>query len=88
MLGEIGQGYKYAIGMLNGGRIGIGAQMLGLAQGCFDATIPYTLERKQFGKPIFDFQVTFEGRLIAKYIRSQLYDLCYFYRECNIRLHE
>ena len=59
MLGQVGQGYKYAIGMLNGGRIGIGAQMLGLAQGCFDATVPYTLERKQFGQPIFDFQVIF-----------------------------
>ena len=57
ILGELGQGYKYAISMLNEGRIGIGAQMLGLAQGCFDATIPYTLQRKQFGKKIFDFQV-------------------------------
>lgn len=56
ILGELGQGYKYAAGFLNEGRIGIGAQMIGLAQGCFDATIPYTLERKQFGKPIFDFQ--------------------------------
>lgn len=56
ILGEYGQGYKYAAGFLNEGRIGIGAQMLGLAQGCFDATIPYTLERKQFGQPIFDFQ--------------------------------
>lgn len=56
ILGELGQGYKYAIGMLNEGRIGIGAQMVGLAQGCLDATVPYTLERTQFGKPIFDFQ--------------------------------
>jgi short/branched chain acyl-CoA dehydrogenase len=43
--------------MLNEGRIGIGAQMLGLAQGCFNATIPYTQQRQQFGKRIFDFQV-------------------------------
>ncbi|XP_064024393.1 short/branched chain specific acyl-CoA dehydrogenase, mitochondrial isoform X5 [Pogoniulus pusillus] len=57
ILGEVGQGYKYAIGMLNTGRIGIAAQMLGLAQGCFDRTIPYTKERVQFGKSIFDFQV-------------------------------
>ena len=57
VLGEIGKGYKYAIEVLNEGRIGIGAQMIGLAQGCFDATLPYTLERKQFGKRIFDFQV-------------------------------
>lgn len=57
ILGHVGQGYKYAISMLNEGRIGIGAQMVGLAQGCFDATIPYTLQRVQFGKRIFDFQV-------------------------------
>ncbi|XP_060749559.1 short/branched chain specific acyl-CoA dehydrogenase, mitochondrial isoform X1 [Tachysurus vachellii] len=56
ILGEVGQGYKYAIGMLNEGRIGIAAQMLGLAQGCFDHTVPYTKQRVQFGKPIFSFQ--------------------------------
>ncbi|PNF14133.1 Short/branched chain specific acyl-CoA dehydrogenase, mitochondrial [Cryptotermes secundus] len=56
ILGELGKGYKYAAGFLNGSRIGIGAQMVGIAQGCFDATIPYTLERKQFGKKIFSFQ--------------------------------
>ncbi|XP_065338201.1 short/branched chain specific acyl-CoA dehydrogenase, mitochondrial-like [Cloeon dipterum] len=56
ILGEFGKGYRYAAGMLNEGRIGIGAQMVGLAQGCFDATIPYTLERKQFKQPIYDFQ--------------------------------
>ncbi|KAF4084728.1 hypothetical protein AMELA_G00109250 [Ameiurus melas] len=56
VLGEVGQGYKYAIGMLNEGRIGIAAQMLGLAQGCFDHTVPYTKQRVQFGKRIFDFQ--------------------------------
>lgn len=56
VLGQIGHGYKYAAAYLNEGRIGIGAQMLGIAQGCFDATIPYLLERKQFGKEIFDFQ--------------------------------
>ncbi|NXO02757.1 ACDSB protein, partial [Rhinopomastus cyanomelas] len=56
ILGQVGQGYKYAIGMLNTGRIGIAAQMLGLAQGCFDCTIPYTKERVQFGKSVFDFQ--------------------------------
>lgn len=38
------------------GRIGIGAQMLGIAQGCYDATIPYLLERKQFGQAVYDFQ--------------------------------
>lgn len=57
VLGEIGQGYKIAAGFLNEGRIGIASQMVGLAQGCFDATIPYTLERKQFGQPVYKFQV-------------------------------
>jgi len=56
LLGEFGHGYKYAAGFLNEGRIGIGAQMIGLAQGCFDATIPYLMERKQFGSEIYNFQ--------------------------------
>ncbi|XP_008068788.1 short/branched chain specific acyl-CoA dehydrogenase, mitochondrial [Carlito syrichta] len=56
ILGQIGHGYKYAIGSLNEGRIGIAAQMLGVAQGCFDYTIPYIKERIQFGQRIFDFQ--------------------------------
>ncbi|KAF2893311.1 hypothetical protein ILUMI_12867 [Ignelater luminosus] len=56
ILGEFGHGYKYAAGFLNEGRVGIAAQMLGLAQGCFDATIPYTMERTQFGQPVFNFQ--------------------------------
>ncbi|XP_046739468.1 short/branched chain specific acyl-CoA dehydrogenase, mitochondrial [Diprion similis] len=56
LLGEFGHGYKYAAGFLNEGRVGIGAQMIGMAQGSLDATIPYTLERKQFGKDIFSFQ--------------------------------
>ncbi|XP_056089752.1 short/branched chain specific acyl-CoA dehydrogenase, mitochondrial isoform X3 [Rhinichthys klamathensis goyatoka] len=77
VLGKVGHGYKYAIGMLNEGRIGIAAQvcecvcvcvcvcrshgshvfqMLGLAQGCFDHAVPYTRQRVQFGKRVFDFQ--------------------------------
>ncbi|CAP31581.2 Protein CBG12633 [Caenorhabditis briggsae] len=48
--------YKYAIECLNAGRIGIGAQMLGLAQGCFDQTIPYLQQREQFGQRLIDFQ--------------------------------
>ncbi|MGE0042607.1 MAG: acyl-CoA dehydrogenase [Vicinamibacterales bacterium] len=56
MLGELGKGYKVAIETLNEGRIGIGAQMLGLAQGALDHTIKYVKERKQFGKAIGDFQ--------------------------------
>lgn len=59
ILGVKGHGYKYAAGFLNEGRVGIAAQMLGCAQGCFDATIPYTLERKQFGQSVASFQVSF-----------------------------
>ncbi|KAJ7325284.1 hypothetical protein JRQ81_018304 [Phrynocephalus forsythii] len=56
IMGQFGQGYKCAIEMLNVGRIGIAAQMLGLAQGCFDHTLPYLKQRHQFGKSIFEFQ--------------------------------
>jgi alkylation response protein AidB-like acyl-CoA dehydrogenase len=56
VLGEVGKGYKVAIETLNEGRIGIGAQMIGLAQGALDHAIAYTRERKQFGKPIAEFQ--------------------------------
>jgi alkylation response protein AidB-like acyl-CoA dehydrogenase len=56
VLGEVGKGYKVAIETLNEGRIGIGAQMIGLAQGALDHSIKYTKERKQFGKAIADFQ--------------------------------
>eukprot|EP00924_Labyrinthula_sp_SR-Ha-C_P012692 snap_masked-scaffold_67-processed-gene-0.48-mRNA-1 protein AED:0.01 eAED:0.01 QI:0/0/0/1/1/1/2/0/398 len=56
ILGEVGKGYKYAIETLNEGRIGIAAQMLGIAQGAFDATLPYLGERQQFGKSIGKFQ--------------------------------
>lgn len=57
VVGEVGDGYKYAIGILNEGRIGIGAQMVGLAQGAFESTMPYMWQRKQFGQKIGDFQV-------------------------------
>jgi alkylation response protein AidB-like acyl-CoA dehydrogenase len=56
VLGPVGQGYKIAINTLNGGRVGIGAQMIGVAQGALNATIKYLNERKQFGKPLADFQ--------------------------------
>ncbi len=56
VLGEVGRGYKVAIETLNEGRIGIGAQMIGLAQGALDHAVAYTKERKQFGKAIADFQ--------------------------------
>ena len=56
VLGEVGKGYKIAIETLNEGRVGIGAQMVGLAQGALDHTIKYVKERTQFGKSIADFQ--------------------------------
>jgi len=56
VLGEIGRGYKVAIETLNVGRIGIGAQMVGVARGALDATRRYVMERQQFGKPIGTFQ--------------------------------
>jgi short-chain 2-methylacyl-CoA dehydrogenase len=56
VMGEVGQGYKIAIETLNEGRIAIGAQMIGLARGALDAAIAYARERKQFGKPISEFQ--------------------------------
>jgi alkylation response protein AidB-like acyl-CoA dehydrogenase len=56
VLGEVGKGYRTAIETLNEGRIGIGAQMVGLAQGALDHAVRYTQERKQFGKAIADFQ--------------------------------
>ena len=57
VLGDVGRGYRTAIETLNEGRIGIGAQMVGLAQGALDHAIRYTTERKQFGKAIAEFQV-------------------------------
>lgn len=56
ILGDVGNGYKVAIETLNEGRIGIGAQMIGIAQGAFDAAVAYAQERKQFGKSISSFQ--------------------------------
>jgi alkylation response protein AidB-like acyl-CoA dehydrogenase len=56
VLGEVGKGYKVAIETLNEGRIGIGAQMIGLARGALDHTVKYVKEREQFGKPIASFQ--------------------------------
>ncbi|MEO7366703.1 MAG: acyl-CoA dehydrogenase [Gemmatimonadaceae bacterium] len=56
VLGPVGQGYKIAIETLNEGRIGIGAQMIGVAQGALTAAISYLNERKQFGKSLSEFQ--------------------------------
>ena len=56
VMGDVGKGYKIAIETLNEGRIAIGAQMIGLARGALDHAVAYARERKQFGKPIGDFQ--------------------------------
>jgi alkylation response protein AidB-like acyl-CoA dehydrogenase len=56
VLGDVGKGYKTAIETLNEGRIGIGAQMIGIGQGALDATVKYVQEREQFGRRIGDFQ--------------------------------
>jgi alkylation response protein AidB-like acyl-CoA dehydrogenase len=56
VLGEVGRGYKTAIETLNEGRIGIGAQMIGIGQGALDATVRYVQEREQFGRSISSFQ--------------------------------
>lgn len=58
LLGKLGGGFKIAMMTLDGGRIGIAAQALGIAQGAMDETVKYTQERKQFGKPISAFQNT------------------------------
>ena len=71
VLGDIGHGYKVAIETLNEGRIGIGAQMLGLARGAFDHTVRYVQERQQFGRTISSFQaVQFELAEIATEIEA------------------
>ena len=56
VLGPVGQGYKIAIDTLNGGRVGIGAQMIGVSQGALQAAVEYVKDRRQFGKPIAEFQ--------------------------------
>ncbi|HEX4468944.1 MAG TPA: acyl-CoA dehydrogenase family protein [Gemmatimonadaceae bacterium] len=56
VLGPVGQGYKIAIDTLNGGRVGIGAQMIGVAQGALRAALDFVKERRQFGKTVAEFQ--------------------------------
>jgi alkylation response protein AidB-like acyl-CoA dehydrogenase len=56
VLGEVGRGYKVSIETLNEGRIGIGAQMIGIARGALDAALRYTSEREQFGRAVNEFQ--------------------------------
>jgi alkylation response protein AidB-like acyl-CoA dehydrogenase len=77
VLGEVGMGYKVAIETLNEGRIGIGAQMVGLAQGALDHTLRYVQEREQFGKAISEFQgVQFQLAEMATEIEAARL-LCY-----------
>src|SRR5579864_7367962 len=71
VLGELGKGYKIAIETLNEGRIAISAQMAGLAQGALDHSIAYAKQRRQFGKPIADFQgVQFELAQMATEVEA------------------
>ena len=56
VVGRVGEGYKYAIGILNEGRVGIAAQMVGIAQGAFDLGYRYAMQRKQFGSVVGEFQ--------------------------------
>jgi len=71
VLGEVGKGYKIAIETLNEGRIAIGAQMAGLAQGALDHSIAYAKQRQQFGKPIAEFQgVQFELAQMATEVEA------------------
>src|SRR5271169_2246438 len=66
VMGEVGKGYKIAIETLNEGRIAIGAQMIGLARGALEHAVAYAKERKQFGKPIAEFQgVQFQLAVMA-----------------------
>jgi short-chain 2-methylacyl-CoA dehydrogenase len=71
VMGEVGQGYKIAIETLNEGRIAIGAQMIGLARGALEHAVSYARERKQFGKPIGEFQgVQFELARMATEVEA------------------
>ncbi len=71
LLGQEGQGFKVAMKTLDGGRIGIAAQALGLAQGALDASLAYTKEREQFNKPIASFQgVSFQLADMATQIEA------------------
>lgn len=71
VIGEVGKGYKIAIETLNEGRIGIAAQMIGLAQGALDNAIKYMTEREQFGRPIAHFQgVQFQFAQLATEIEA------------------
>jgi alkylation response protein AidB-like acyl-CoA dehydrogenase len=87
VLGDVGMGYKYCINILNEGRIGIGAQQVGIAKGCFDIAMPYLNERTQFGTVIGDFQgMQHQYAMIATEIHAaetMLYNACRL-KEANL----
>lgn len=71
LIGEEGRGYKIAIEILNEGRVGIGAQMVGLAQGAYERAVQYAFERTQFGRPVAEFQgMQFQMAQIATEIEA------------------
>ena len=69
VLGKIGEGFKIAMKTLDGGRIGIAAQALGIAEGALDETVAYVKERKQFGRPIAAFQNT---QFVLAYLKTKV----------------
>ncbi len=70
LLGKEGDGFKIAMATLDGGRIGIAAQAVGIAQACLDASLAYAKERQQFGKPIAEFQAI-QFKLADMHMRAQ-----------------
>jgi len=82
LLGEVGKGFGIAMGTLDGGRIGIAAQALGIAEGAIDATIKYVGEREQFGKKISQFQNT-QFELADMYARTQAAKLLVYAAACK-----
>jgi len=83
LLGEEGQGLKIALASLNGGRIGIGAQALGIAGASLDVSVKYAQERYQFGKPLYAF-AGIKGLLAEMAVRIEASRLL-VYRACSMR---
>jgi len=81
LLGEEGQGFKIAMDTLNGGRIGIASQALGIAEGAFDLALAYSKERKQFGHPICDLQAI-QFKLADMYARIETSKLMTYKAAC------
>ncbi|MDA8413431.1 MAG: acyl-CoA dehydrogenase [Desulfobacteraceae bacterium] len=81
LLGQEGQGFKIAMDTLNGGRIGIASQALGIAEGAFDLALAYSKERKQFGAPICDLQAI-QFKLADMYARIETSKLMTYKAAC------